>query len=90
LIRSSDLIQKATRAPKKTSSLYFRKPPGHLAGSDPAFVERTWNVVMEQMQSRGNESSRKRYTSVFKSPACLSRKGRLLHRYKTPGNKRTG
>src|SRR5580704_13690617 len=41
----------------------------YLTASDPAFVERTWGVVMEQMQSRGKESSRERYSSVFKSKA---------------------
>ena len=41
----------------------------YLTASDPAFVERTWQVVMEQMQSRGKESSRERYASVFKSPS---------------------
>jgi integrase len=41
----------------------------YLTASDPAFVERTWQIVMEQMQSRGKESSRERYASVFKSPA---------------------
>lgn len=41
----------------------------YLAASDPALVERTWQTVMEQMQSRGQDSSRERYASVFKSPA---------------------
>src|ERR1700677_3297916 len=41
----------------------------YLTASDPAFVERTWQVVMEQMQSRGKDSSRERYASVFKSPS---------------------
>jgi site-specific recombinase XerD len=41
----------------------------YLTASDPAFVERTWQTVMEQMQSRGKESSRERYASVFKSPS---------------------
>jgi integrase len=39
----------------------------YLTASDPAFVERTWQTVMEQMQSRGKDSSRERYASVFKS-----------------------
>src|SRR5579863_8546455 len=41
----------------------------YLTASDPAFVERTWQTVMEQLQSRGKESSRERYASVFKSPS---------------------
>jgi integrase len=39
----------------------------YLSASDPAFVERTWQTVMEQMQNRGKHSSRERYASVFKS-----------------------
>jgi integrase len=41
----------------------------YLAASDPAFVERTWQSVMAQLQARGQESSRERYASVFKSPS---------------------
>jgi hypothetical protein len=32
----------------------------YLNASDPAFVERTWQIVMDQLQSRGKESSRER------------------------------
>src|SRR6202042_1154006 len=39
----------------------------YLTASDPAFVERTWQAVMEQLQSRGKDSSRERYATVFKS-----------------------
>jgi integrase len=41
----------------------------YLTASDPAFVERTWQTVMEQLQTRGKDSSRERYASVFKSPS---------------------
>jgi integrase len=41
----------------------------YLAASDPAFVERTWQTVMDQLQARGKETSRERYQGVFKSPA---------------------
>ena len=41
----------------------------YLTASDPAFVERTWQTVMEQLQARGKDSSRERYDNVFKSPA---------------------
>jgi integrase len=41
----------------------------YLTASDPAFVERTWATVMEQLQSRGKDSSRERYASAFKSPS---------------------
>jgi integrase len=40
----------------------------YLTASDPAFVERTWQTVMGQLQARGKDSSRDRYASVFKSP----------------------
>ena len=41
----------------------------YLTASDPAFVERTWQTVMEQLQARGKDSSRERYENVFKSSA---------------------
>jgi hypothetical protein len=44
----------------------------YLTASDPAFVERTWQSVMEQLQSRGKDSSRERYATVFKSSSFLS------------------
>ena len=40
----------------------------YLTASDPAYVERTWQTVMDQLQARGQDSSRERYASVFKSP----------------------
>jgi hypothetical protein len=51
----------------------------YLAASDPAFVEHTWQTVMAQMQIRGQDSSRERYASVFKS-SCFDalRHKRLL------------
>ncbi|HET7623838.1 MAG TPA: tyrosine-type recombinase/integrase [Verrucomicrobiae bacterium] len=39
----------------------------YLAASDPAFVERTWQTVMERLQARGKENSRERYASAFQS-----------------------
>ena len=41
----------------------------YLTASDPAFMERNWQNVMEQLQSRGKDSSRERYASAFKSPS---------------------
>jgi integrase len=41
----------------------------YLTASDPAFVERTWQTVMDQLQARGKDSSRERYASVFQSEA---------------------
>jgi hypothetical protein len=39
----------------------------YLTASDPAFVERTWRAVMQQLQSTGKDTSRERYATVFKS-----------------------
>ena len=33
----------------------------NLTAGDPAFVERTWQAVMDQSQSRGKDSSRECY-----------------------------
>src|ERR1035441_611412 len=41
----------------------------YLTASDPAFVERTWQTVMDQLQARGKDASRTRYANVFKSSA---------------------
>jgi integrase len=41
----------------------------YLTASDPAFVDRTWQTVMDQLQARGKDTSRERYATVFKSPA---------------------
>lgn len=41
----------------------------YLTGSDPAYFERTWHTVMEQMQARGGDTSRERYATAFQSPA---------------------
>src|ERR1022692_4732018 len=59
----------ARNAAQQQPVLNLHLARAYLTASDPAFVERTWQVVMEQMQSRGKESSRERYASVFKSPS---------------------
>src|ERR1035438_6204961 len=41
----------------------------YLTASDPAFVERTWQTAMDQLQARGKDASRTRYANVFKSSA---------------------
>ncbi len=50
----------------------------YLTASDPAFVERTWSVVMAQLQARGKESSRERFASAFKSPALNGLRNKKL------------
>ena len=41
----------------------------YLTASDPAFVARTWQNVMDQLQARGKDSSRERYTVMFGLPS---------------------
>ena len=62
-------LLEARNAAQRQPVLNLHLARAYLTASDPAFVERTWQVVMEQMQSRGKESSRERYESVFKSPS---------------------
>lgn len=62
-------LLEARNAAQRQPVLNLHLARAYLTASDPAFVERTWSVVMEQMQSRGKESSRERYESVFKSPS---------------------
>jgi integrase len=50
----------------------------YLTASDPAFVERTWQTVMAQLQARGKESSRERFATAFKSPALDGLRHRKL------------
>ena len=60
-------LLEARNAAQRQPVLNLHLARAYLTASDPAFVERTWQVVMEQMQSRGKDSSRERYASVFKS-----------------------
>ena len=60
-------LLEARNAAQRQPVLNLHLARAYLTASDPAFVERTWQTVMEQMQSRGKESSRVRYVSVFKS-----------------------
>jgi hypothetical protein len=39
----------------------------YLTASDPAFVERTWQIVMEQMQSRGKDSNQSASSGISRS-----------------------
>ncbi len=58
-------LNEAQRQP--TLNLHLAR--AYLTGSDPAYFERTWQTVMEQMQARGQTSSRERYATAFQSPA---------------------
>lgn len=56
-------LNEAHRQP--TLNLHLAR--AYLTASAPAFFQRTWQDVMNQMQARNKESSRKRYTTAFKS-----------------------
>ena len=62
------LIQASNEAHRQPV-LNLQLARAYLTASDPAFVERTWQTVMDQLQARGKDSSRERYQNVFKSPA---------------------
>ena len=62
-------LLEARNAAQRQPTLNLHLARAYLTASDPAFVERTWQSVMEQLQSRGKDSSRERYASVFKSPS---------------------
>jgi hypothetical protein len=59
----------ATNEAHRNPILNLQLARAYLTASDPASVERTWQTVMEQLQSRGKASSRERYANVFKSSA---------------------
>jgi integrase len=59
----------ARNAAQQQPTLNLHLARAYLTASDPAFVERTWQTVMQQLQSRGKDTSRERYASVFKSPS---------------------
>ena len=67
-IEARKLIE-ATNEAHRQPVLNLHLARAYLTASDPAFVERTWQTVMEQLQSRGKDSSRERYAGVFKSAA---------------------
>ena len=59
----------ATNEAHRSPLLNLQLARAYLSASDPAALERTWQTVMDQMQSRGRDSSRERYASVFRTPA---------------------
>ena len=62
-------LLEARNAAQRQPVLNLHLARAYLTASDPAFVERTWQTVMDQLQSRGKDSSRERYASVFVSPS---------------------
>src|SRR6202046_1244049 len=63
----ADRLLNAMNEAQRQPVLNLHLARAYLTASDPAFVERTWQTVMEQLQSRGKDSSKERYVSVFKS-----------------------
>ena len=59
----------ARNAAQQQPTLNLHLARAYLSASDPAFVERTWQTVMQQLQARGKASSRERFATAFKSPA---------------------
>jgi len=59
----------ATNEAHRSPILNLQLARAYLSASDPAFLERTWQTVMDQMQTRGRDSSRARYVSIFSTPA---------------------
>lgn len=59
----------ATNEAHRSPLLNLQLARAYLSASDPAFLTRTWQTVMDQLQTRGRDSSRARYASIFRSPA---------------------
>ncbi len=73
-LRTKDEAEALTLLSAKNES--FRQPVlnlqiarAYLTASDPAMAARTWQVVMDQMQTQGKDSSKNRYTRALKAKA---------------------
>jgi integrase len=62
-------LVEATNEAHRSPILNLQLARAYLSASDPAFLRRTWQTVMDQMQTRGRDSSRQRYVSAFRTPA---------------------
>ena len=71
-------LLEARNAAQRQPVLNLHLARAYLTASDPAFVERTWQTVMEQLQSRGKDSSKERYASVFKSASFNALRNKRL------------
>lgn len=59
----------ATNEAHRSPILNLQLARAYLSASDPAFLVRTWQTVMDQLKIRGRDSTRERYTSIYRSPA---------------------
>lgn len=83
-LRTRDETEAVTLLNAKNES--FRQPVlnlqlarAYLTASDPAFMQRTWQTVMEQIQMQGRDSTRSRYVRAVSSSAFDSiRQKKLL------------
>ena len=50
----------------------------YLTAGDPAFTQRTWQTVMEEIQTHGKEATRTRYVRGMKSPIFNGLRHKLL------------
>ena len=82
-LRTKDEAEALTLLNAKNES--FRQPVlnlqiarAYLTASDPAMTARTWQAVMDQMQTHGKDSSKDRCTRAMKSTAFESLRGKKL------------
>ena len=54
----------ATNEAHRSPILNLQLARAYLSASDPAFLVRTWQTVMDQLKIRGRDSTRERYTSL--------------------------
>jgi len=66
---SARKLVEATNEAHRSPILNLQLARAYLSASDPAFLVRTWQTVMDQMQTRGRDSSRERYVSAFRTTA---------------------
>ena len=59
----------ATNEAHRSPILNLQLARAYLSASDPAFLVRTWQTVMDQLKIRGRDSTRERYASIYRSPA---------------------
>jgi integrase len=82
-LRTKDEAEATTLLNAKNES--FRQPVlnlqiarAYLTASDPAMSARTWQTVMEQMQTHGKDSSKTRYVRAMKCKAFDALRGKKL------------
>jgi len=72
------LLLNAKNESFRQSGLNLQIARAYLTGSDPAWVQRTWQDVMNQIQINGKESSKIRYVRAMKSKAFDRLRGKKL------------